>query len=171
MIGTPLDKMFAKVSDLNSTILCSAFREKYSSEGIFQAKLFPGVKETLKDLKNWFTLGVITSKKEEIATKLLKYLKIENYFAYILGETDQRKSKTHHKLIQYLLNKYEGYKFVIIGDHPYDKELAEMLKCPFIGVLTGNHSREDLKSKNENVKILILNNVNEINRKLINSLF
>jgi len=171
MIGTPLEKMFAKVSNLDPTPLCSAFREYYVSEGIFQVKLLPRVKDLLPELNKWFTLGVITSKKEEIAIKLLRFLNIANYFDFILGETDQRKSKSDPKLTQYLLKKYEGYKFVIVGDHPYDKELAERLECPFIGVLTGKHSSKDLKSNRKKVKSLILNNVSEITRHKIYALF
>ncbi len=171
MIGTPLEKMFAKVTDLDPTPLCSAFREYYVFEGIFQVKVFPGVKVLLPKLNKWSTLGVITSKKEEIAIKLLQYLKIAKYFDFILGETDQRKSKSDPKLTQYLLKKYEGYKFVIVGDHPYDKELAERLECPFIGVLTGKHSSKDLKSNKARVKTIILNNVYEITRQKIYALF
>ena len=171
MIGTPLEIMFAKVTDLDPSPLCSAFREYYVFEGIFQVKVFPGVRDLLSELHKWFILGVITSKKEEIAIKLLRFLNVADYFDFILGETDQRKSKTDPKLIQYLLKKYNSYNFVIIGDHPYDKDLAERLECPFIGVLTGKHSSEDLRVNDEKVKILILNNVSEITRYKIYSLF
>ena len=55
--------------------------------------------------------------------------------------------------------------------NPPDRELAEELKCPFIGVLTGMHSYDELKSKKKNVISLILNNVVEISREQIYSLF
>ncbi len=171
MIGTPLEKMFAQVTDMDATPLCSAFREFYVSEGIFQVKVFPGVKDLLIELNKWFTLGVITSKKEEIAKKLLHYLKFARCFDFILGETEQRKSKTDPKLLQYLLKTYKGFHFVMIGDTPHDRELAEELECPFIGVLTGMHSYEELKSNRKKVKSLILNNVVEITSQKIYSLF
>lgn len=171
MIGTPLEEMFAQVTDMDATPLCSAFREYYVSEGIFQVKVFPGVKDLLIELNKWFTLGVITSKKEEIAQKLLHYLNFAHIFDFILGETEQRKSKTDPKLLQYLLKEYTGFNFVIIGDTPHDRDLAEVLECPFIGVLTGHHSYEELISKRKKVKSLILNNVVEITRQKIYSLF
>ena len=74
MIGTPLEEMFAQVTDMDATPLCPAFREYYVSEGIFQVKVFPGVNDLLIELNKWFTLGVITSKKEEIAKKLLHHV-------------------------------------------------------------------------------------------------
>ncbi|MFX1503741.1 MAG: HAD family hydrolase [Promethearchaeota archaeon] len=170
MIGTPLDSMFAKFSDLEPPKLTYAFREYYGSKGIFQVKLFKGVKKKLEELKQFFILGVITSKKQEMAIKLLKYLEIDNYFDFILGETDEIKSKIDSTLKHYLLNRYPDYKFVIIGDHPHDKMLAEMLESPFIGLLTGNHNEEQLK-QNGKSKTLILNSVNEITIEKIYSLF
>lgn len=170
MIGIPLDQMFAKVSKLEPSKLSTSFREYYSLKGIYQANLFPGAREKLEELKNSFNLGIITSKKQEIAIKLLEFLDFAKHFEYILGETDQIKSKKDHKIKDYLFNKFPNHRFVIIGDHPNDKELAKMLKCPFIGVLTGFYTSEDLKIDGSST-IIILNNINEITPDLIYSLF
>ena len=169
-IGTPLNETFMKFFNLNPSPLISAFREYYGSKGIYQVKLFPGAKNKLKELKNAFNLGVITSKKQEMAVKLLKFLEIDGYFDYIIGETDKIKSKTAPELINYLFANYGGYKFVVIGDHPYDKELAKMLDCPFIGVLTGNHTSEDLKIDGSSA-VIILDGISDITPDLIYSLF
>ena len=170
MIGLPLDQMFAKVSKLEPSKLSTSFREYYSLKGIYQANLFHGAIEKLEELKNSFSLGIITSKKQEIAVKLLKFLEIDGYFDYIIGETDKIKSKTASELINYLFANYVGYKFVVIGDHPNDKELADMLKSPFIGVLTGNHTSEDLKIDGSST-VIILNSISDITPDLIYSLF
>ena len=169
-IGTPLDETFTRFFNLKTAPLISAFREYYGSKGIYQAKIFPGVKKKLKELKNSFNLGVITSKKQEMAVKLLKFLEIDGYFDYSIGETDKIKSKTAPELINYLFANYAGYKFVVIGDHPTDKELANMLDCPFIGVLTGNHTSEDLKVDGSST-VIILDSINDITPELIYSLF
>ena len=170
MIGTPLDSMFARISDLEPSLLTSPFREYYGSEGIYQVKIFPGVIGLLEELKEKkFILGVITSKKEEMAVKLLKNLKIANYFEFILGETENIRSKTDPKLKELLFDNYPAHSFVIVGDHLNDRALAEMLECPFIGVLTGFHSAEQLK-KDAKTNIKILNSVREITPKMIYSL-
>ena len=171
MIGTPLDIMFAEVSDLDSSLLKSAFREYYGSKGIYQVKMFSGVVDKLEELTaKGFILGVVTSKKQEMAFKLLKYLEIDNYFNFILGETEEIKSKTDLKLKEFLFKNYPAHNFVVIGDHPRDKGLAEMLGCPFIGVLTGYHSAEQLQ-KDPKTKVITLNSVEEITPELIYSLF
>ena len=171
MIGMPLEKIFNTLSPSNTPKLVLAFREYYSSKGISQVKLFPGIEKKLAELKKSnFVLGVITSKKEELAVKLLINLKIAHYFDFIFGETDTRKTKTSPELIAQLQQKYLNGKFVVIGDHPNDRFLSELLECPFIGVLTGNHSKEELKL-GAKTRTLILNDVSEITAHKIVSLF
>ena len=170
MIGTPLDTMFAEISELEPLLLTSAFREYYGTKGIYQVKLFSGVREMLEEFKNRFTLGVITSKKQEMAVKLLRYLEIDEYFDFILGETKKRKSKTDPKLREYLFNSFPNHNFVVIGDHPNDRALAEMLVCPFIGLLSGNHSADQLK-KSGTSKTVILHSIKEITTEMIYALF
>lgn len=170
MIGTPLDDMFEEVSNINPKKLSTAFRQYYGKEGIYQATLLPGVREKLDELKQKsFTLGVITSKKQAMAIRIIKYLGIFSYFEYILGESENIKNKLDPNLKLYLLNKYKGFLIVIIGDHPKDKALAKNLLAPFIGVLTGNHSAEELQ-QNSTVKTQILSSVKDIKPKMIYSL-
>ncbi len=168
-IGIPLFEVFSKVSTIEPSVLIDTFRDFYRKKGIYQVRLLPGVKEKLQELRDIFVLGVITSKKEEMAVKLLRFLRIDNYFNYILGEKEGRMTKTDPRLKKYLSNSYPTHKFIIIGDHPNDRKLAEMLKCPFIGVLTGFHSAEELK-ENSKIKMKILKNITEITPDKIYSL-
>jgi len=171
-IGVPLNQTFKElVPDFEPATLTTAFREYYGSKGIYQVNLIPGAREKLEELKNAsFTLGVITSKKQEMAIKLLKYLELDHLFDYIFGENDDIKSKLDPKLKEVLLGRYPSYEFVIIGDHPKDMKLSEMINSPFIGVLTGNTSAEQLR-RNDNRKHLILNSLIDITIDKINSLF
>lgn len=175
MIGTPLEEMFASVSNLNPSILAKAFREYYGTEGIYQSKLLPGVKKKLLELKEYnFSLGIITSKKQEMAEKIVKYLKIYSFFDFILGETEDRKNlgKLDPKLKEILLDNYPNNKFIIIiiGDHPKDVMLSNNLNCPFIGVLTGNHSAHQLKGYKDDDIIIIINSIKELTIDKIKSL-
>ncbi|MBY8979849.1 MAG: HAD-IA family hydrolase [Candidatus Lokiarchaeota archaeon] len=171
MIGTPLDEMFKKVVNVNPKKLSSAFREYYREKGIYQGSLLPGVREKLEEFKqHFFTLGVITSKRQDLAIQITKILDIFTYFEYIIGESDNVKSKLDPNLKKHLQNNYSEYSIVIIGDHPKDLALAENIGAPFIGVLTGNHSAEELRRGNA-PKILIMKSVKELFPNLIYSLF
>ncbi len=170
MIGAPLEKMFLSLTDKYIKELCVAFREYYGSKGIYEANLLPGVRQKLKELENnGYKLGIITSKKHEMALKLLTYLKLKDQFSFIQGETEKIKTKSNPLIKEFLHEKFPNHEFVVIGDHLNDRGLAEMLNCPFVGVLTGFHSREQL-SKNSKTKTLILGNVNDITFKRLENL-
>jgi phosphoglycolate phosphatase len=173
MIGLPLDDMFARYTELNPSKLSNTFREYYRIKGIYQSKLLPGVENKLKELKEYgFQLGVVTSKKQELARKVAEYLKIDTFFNYILGESDQIKSKLDPNLKLILYEKCPSSNFIIIGDHPKDALLSKNLGCPFIGVLTGSHDEQSLRKARENDKItLILKNVKQITIEMVNKLF
>lgn len=172
MIGIPLLDMFTSISNYDPLKLVFAFREYYERKGIYQANLLPGIRSKLKELSELsFTLGVITSKKQEMAKKIIQNLKIQNFFDYILGETEDTKElgKLDPKLKLILEKNYPGYNIIIIGDHPKDVLLSNNLNCPFIGVLTGNHSVDQLKEIKKG-KTLIIKSVGDLSIESIYSL-
>ncbi len=172
MIGIPLNEMFIKVTNHDPSKLTSAFREYYGKTGIYKANLLPRIASKLKELKELnFTMGIITSKKQELAQRIIELLNIQNYFDYVLGETEDRKElgKLDPSLKKILNSKYPGYKIIVIGDHPKDVMLSNKLNCPFIGVLTGSHSANQLKNIKDG-KALIINSVSELDVDLIYSL-
>ncbi|MFX1417830.1 MAG: HAD family hydrolase [Promethearchaeota archaeon] len=172
MIGTPLNEMFGYITNINPSKLVMAFREYYGKKGIYQARLLPGIKSKLKELCELsYILGVITSKKQEMAKKILEIFKINKYFDYVIGETEETKElgKLDPKLKIIFEKNYPGYYLIVIGDHPKDAMLSNNLNCPFIGVLTGNHSSQQLKAIKKG-KVLILRSVSELTDDLILSL-
>ena len=169
-IGIPLFEVFQKISDLDPNKLIVAFREYYGREGIYQGKLLPHVRDKLEELSKFgFTLGIITSKKQELARRITEILGISEYFEYIIGETEEIKSKVDPYLKKRLFTKYPNSKIIIIGDHPKDRALADLLNAPFIGVLTGNHSSTELSkiTFKRSSKIIVLNDIGEINPSII----
>ena len=169
MIGIPLHQMFSTITDENVNDLVHSFREYYGSKGIYQGHLITGTKEKLRELKNLgFILGIITSKKQEMAVKMVEILKIRKFFDYILGETDERKElgKLDPSFSDFFKQNYPNFQVIIIGDHPKDVMLSNNLESPFIGVLTGNHSAKELSDIKKS-KYIILNNVQEINQNII----
>lgn len=169
MIGIPLHQMFLTITEENVNELIQSFREYYGKKGIYQGHLIKGAKEKLKELKNLgFILGIITSKKQEMAVEMVEILKVRKYFDYILGETEERKKlgKLDPSLKAFFKKNYLNHQIIVIGDHPKDVMLSNNLKCPFIGVLTGNHSNQDLIECKEG-KYIILNNIREITQNRI----
>ncbi len=172
MIGTPLNEMFESITNYDSSKLVFAFREYYGRKGIYQAIILPGIKAKLIELRELsYTLGVITSKKQEMAMKILEILELQKYFDYVMGETEETKElgKLHPKLKVDFEENYPGYKIIIIGDHPKDVLLSNNLNCPFIGVLTGQHSSKQLEEIKKG-KAIIIKSVSDLTNELILSL-
>jgi phosphoglycolate phosphatase len=172
LIGTPLNEMFAKFTNIEPSELAIAFREFYGASGIYQSKLLSGAKKLLKDLKvHGFTLGIITSKKQNIAIKIAEYLGIERFFDFILGESDSITSKLDPNLTNFLRETYPQIKFIIIGDHPKDAMLARNLNCLYIGVLTGFHNTRQLqKARNQKNQTKIVKKISKISVSMIKKL-
>ncbi|MBD3197874.1 MAG: HAD-IA family hydrolase [Candidatus Lokiarchaeota archaeon] len=169
-IGLPLDEAFQMFTMIPSNILIDSFRSYYQEKGIYQVKFLPGALDVLKNLKNYpATLGIITSKKQELAIKLLKNLKIYELFDYVLGENESIKKKTDPFIREFINYKYPLHKIIVIGDHIADRSLAETLNCPFIGLLTGNHNQTQLKQESK-VPVYILNNIGELNYNTIDKI-
>jgi phosphoglycolate phosphatase len=171
-IGEPLLEVFGRLTDEEPEKLVDAFRDYYRKEGIYQVQLYDGVINVLTDLKEAnMLLGVVTSKKRGLAVKLLKHLKIFHFFEFVHGETDSIKNKTDPHLKEYFNSHYppSNYSYIIIGDHKSDKDLAEMLQCPFIGVLTG-HQNGSLLKNGDKIHVKTLAHISELGTDIIESL-
>ncbi len=166
MIGIPLETMFKKVTTEDPSHLSMLFRKYYATSGMYQVKLLPNAYSTINLLCNEFELGVITSKKQTLAKKLLDHLGLSKFFQFVVGENEQIKRKDDPNLKNFLMYNFPNYWFIFIGDHISDRRLAEMMNSPFIGVLTGFHSRSDLVD-NIKVKYEILNSVNELTKDIV----
>ncbi len=169
MIGTPLYEMFREITHESAEKYVSAFRDFYGKKGIYQSKLIKGVKKKLKELKeNGFLLGVLSSKKHEMVHNILKILKIDHFFDLYLGETEQRKKKYDSITKKELEQTFPNKQIIVIGDHINDVKVAEMLGCPFIGLLTGTTSRQKLID-NIQVPHIILKSIRDLNQNLIHT--
>ncbi len=168
-IGEPLENVFKRLSTCDPYLLTRSFREYYRKEGLYKVRLYKGVPDLLTTFKReGIILGVSTSKKKELAIKLLKYLSIYHFFDFVIGETEKIKRKTDPLVKKLFYSRYPPDKcnYIIVGDHTSDKGLAEMLECPFIGLLTG-HSSEDVLKSGSRVHTEVLHHVSEISLELI----
>lgn len=170
MIGIPLYEMFKDVTNETPEKYVSAFRDFYRKKGIYQSKLIKGVRKKLKELKeSGFSLGVLSSKKHEMVHNILKILKIDYFFDLYLGETEQRKKKFDPITKKIFEKNFPNKQIIVIGDHINDAKVAEMLDCPFIGVLTGTTTKEKL-IESISVPYLILKSIRDLNLNVIYSI-
>ena len=147
-IGIPLKEMFLEyLSAADAEKAKNLFREYYKTHYYEGVKFIPGALEVLEKLKGLgYFLAILTSKKTEYAKKLLEYLQLNKYFSYILGEQEDMAPKPNPAQLKYIISKFPTMERVfMIGDHLVDCLAARFAGIPFIGVLTGNTTEQELR--------------------------
>ena len=143
-VGPPLRdsyKNFYDFDDEKAEIGITKFREYYTDKGIYENKVYDGVEETLKELKdNGKKLIVATSKPEVHAKVVLDHFDLAKYFDFIGGadleETRVRKSD----VIKYSMENVgidDLSKVIMVGDREHDIIGAKENNIKSIGVLYG----------------------------------
>lgn len=123
-IGPPLEDTFQVLAKGDSAWAKKAttiYRQYYGDKGMLEAEIYPGMLKTLSQLqKNDYKLYIATSKKEDIAIKMLESLGIDHYFKGIFGSTPQTPTKT--LVLQHALHTTQAATAhsVMIGDREYD---------------------------------------------------
>lgn len=115
------------------------YRERYARIGIYQAKVYHGIEDTLMNLKNrGFKLGVATLKAERFATIMLKNMNLEEYFDVVCG-MDSNDTLDKTKLICRCEQICEigNTETVLVGDSNNDWIGAQRANVEFIGVTYG----------------------------------
>ena len=89
-IGPPLFQIFSELLDTEDERLIMKgvmkFRERYFDVGYKENTLYPGILKVLDHLSSdGHPLYIVTSKRTDIAKKVLLYFKIDRYFKGVFG--------------------------------------------------------------------------------------
>lgn len=108
--------------------LVKKFRERYTNKGVFESKLYDGIKELLISLKkDNIKIGIASSKPQEYIETLLDHFGIKSYFDVICGVTFTADCESKASIIarcQKELN-IAGNECIMVGDKKYDIEGAK----------------------------------------------
>lgn len=149
-IGPPLRDSFQEYygfDEAKANEAVEKYREYYKNDGIFDNKVYRGMKECLQTLKdNGKKLYVATSKPEFFAKQIIDHFSLSEYFEYIGGsEFNSREKKA--EVIEYVLktNQIDNDDVIMVGDRKHDIIGAHENKIPCIGVLYGYGTEDELK--------------------------
>lgn len=152
-VGPPLHKSFENFYGFTPKKAMQAvkyYREYYKDKGIFEVKMYAGIKNTLENLYSADkTLLVTTSKPEVFAKKILEHLGIAKYFKIIAGANLDGTRTIKSEVIDYAFKQCkitDLSKVIIIGDREYDVFGAKEIGIDSMGVLYGYGSEEELKN-------------------------
>lgn len=165
-IGPPLHDSFRddyNFSEEEVEEAVTKFREYFAQNGIFENKIFLGVKEVLEYLhSNNKRILLATSKPTIFAEKILKHFEIDKYFEYIGGSNLDGSRSEKNEVINHVLEvcKVSSMEDVImIGDRKYDVIGAKRIGVDSIGVLYGYGDLEELQEVNPTY---IIKNIEEL---------
>lgn len=157
-LGPPLADSFTRYcgfDDEQVAAAIAAYRSRFTSVGMFENSLYPGVEELLDELlRAGATLAVATSKPEEFAARILAHFGIADRFKIVVGaELDGRRSAKSEVVAEALRrlsqagvpisgrptpggpNSRGGVAAVMVGDRSHDVlgAAANGLACIGVG--------------------------------------
>lgn len=152
MIGPPLMDSFMQgygFSKEQAEAATAKYRERFVPVGWKENKVYPGIPEALKELKEaGFVLAVATSKPEDMAKRILEYFELAEYFDFIGGASMDLTRARKADVLEYVLKSLGAgsrSEVLMIGDRKYDVEGAKQAGLACLGVLYGYGSREELE--------------------------
>lgn len=145
-VGPPLADSMQKYCGMTPSEAKKAitlYREYYTSKGMFENSLYPGVEDMLKALKDGGkVLALATSKPELFAKQILKYFHIDDLFTVICGASMDEKLVEKAAIITNALQALgidETHKkdVLMVGDREHDVLGAKANDLDTLGVLYG----------------------------------
>lgn len=120
--------------------LVRKFRERYTNKGVFESKLYDGVKELLITLKkDNIKIGIASSKPQDYIETLLDHFGIKSYFDVICGVSFTADCESKASIIARCQKELDtaGNLCLMVGDKKYDMEGAKANLIDSAGVLWG----------------------------------
>ncbi|MGN1369598.1 MAG: dTMP kinase [Aristaeellaceae bacterium] len=150
-IGPPLGYSFREYMGMDDAMAdraVEAYRERYNVVGLFENRVFPGIRRLLRTLKRegWY-IGIATGKPQKASERIIEYFGLDKFVEKICGPAgDHRPDKID--LIKNALP--EGWNadaddIWMVGDRKFDVEGAIGAGVKSIGVGYGYGSEEELR--------------------------
>ncbi len=155
-IGPPLRDSFRtyyNIAEEDIEKVVAFYRERFSTVGLFENELYPGMEDMLKKLqKEGKHLALASSKPRVFVEKILDYFHISGYFEVIMGSELDGTRENKIEIIEECLRLFfkdapvEKERCVMVGDRKYDIGAAKETGLKSIGVTYGYGSREELET-------------------------
>lgn len=150
-VGPPMKIEFMKSYGFTEEQAIEAvriYRERYTPIGIYETSLYDGIPELLDKLKEaGKIIAIATSKPQPMAEEVLRYLKIDRYFDFVMGADlmggKQTKAEVLKALFEVLPIK-EKSKMLMVGDTRYDVQGAKEVHIDCVGVSYGYGKKSEM---------------------------
>lgn len=141
-------KPFIKEKDLRRAL--SIYRRHHKVALVQGAHLFPKVDKVLTYLKNkGYKLAAASNRPTKFSWILIRHLKIDKYFNYVLCADKLKHIKPHPEILNKIMRKlsFKPQQTVYVGDMAIDIQAGRRAKARTIAVVTGSSTRLELKEQ------------------------
>lgn len=167
-IGPPLRDMFSSKYGIDGEAATQKYRERFSTVGLFENRVYDGIPSLLGELKNnGATLAVATSKPEVYSRRILDKFDLSRYFDVIVGCNLDGSREKKSEVIAEALNQLgcpEKSSVIMVGDRHHDVEGASENGISTVGVDYGFSGPGELESAGA---ISVVKSVDELRKALI----
>lgn len=142
-VGPPLHESFMEFYGFSQEQAFAAvdkYRERYGIKGVYENRLYPGVREMLERLSQRAAVCLATSKPQVFARKILEMQQVLGYFQVVVGAELDGSRTDKAEVIQTVLEKLGNppkEQVVMIGDRKHDIQGAKTAGVESIGVEYG----------------------------------
>lgn len=144
VIGPPLKDSFMNFYGLNEKEALAGvekYRERFADIGIYENKIYDGMKELLYGLKEQGKeLAVASSKPTVFVERICDYFEIRRYFHHLTGSFLDGRRSAKNEVVDAAIEGFgniERNSIIMVGDRRYDVEGAHAGNIPCIGVEYG----------------------------------
>lgn len=166
------NSMDGKLTDNVFSMAVSSLQKHVEKGNYDKGTLFPGVKESLQQLKeNGFKLAIVTNKPYDMTLETLRECRIEDVFDEVVGGDSTANPKPAKDPVELACKLLEVSKddAVMVGDSGNDSGAAKAAGVNSILVRTGWSEGIPLETIAQRDGVLfILGNIPEVAQKLIN---
>jgi phosphoglycolate phosphatase len=147
-IAVSLQRLIAPFGDDRVELALTLYRDRYSSVGIYDCTVYPGVVAMLDGLrKAGHTMCIATSKRRDFAERVIDYLGLRDYVRGVYGAIPGGGLDRKQDLLEHILGveHLTAATCVMLGDRFHDIEAAKANAIRSIGALWGYGGRHELE--------------------------
>lgn len=129
------------------------YRPHHKVSLLKKSHLIYGARGILRYLKaKGYKLAVASNRPSEFSKILIKHLKIDNFFDFMLCADQLKKGKPDPEIILKIMDFFSVSRrqTVYVGDMTVDVQAAKRAKVKSVAVLTGSSSEEEIKKQKPN---------------------
>ena len=137
---------FVKAGDLAGVL--AFYRSHHKKSLIKYSKVFPGVRQLLAKLKaKGYKLAVASNRPTRFSLLLIRYLKLNRYFDYVLCADKLKAGKPHPEILRKIMAKFSMSRAgtLYVGDMVIDAQAGRRSGVRTVIVTTGSSSAQQIR--------------------------